>query len=68
MLAGSSSKAAPTGPTTKRGTLLAAACVFEGKVFTLRPIAPLESGEYVLCRAVSGGANLDPCYRFAVQD
>jgi hypothetical protein len=38
-----------------------------GELFTLRPVAPLESGEYVLCSAVSGGASLNVCYGFGVR-
>jgi hypothetical protein len=38
-----------------------------GEVFTLRPVAPLEAGEYVLCSAVPGGPNLNVCYSFGIQ-
>jgi hypothetical protein len=38
-----------------------------GNVFTLRPVAPLEPGEYLLCTAVPGGTNLNICYGFGVQ-
>jgi hypothetical protein len=38
-----------------------------GEVFKLQPAAPLESGEYALCRAVPGFANSSVCYGFGVQ-
>jgi hypothetical protein len=38
-----------------------------GEVFMLRPAAPLEAGEYVLCSSVPGGANLNVCYGFGIQ-
>ena len=38
-----------------------------GEVFTLRPVAPLEAGEYVLCAEVPGGASLKVCYSFGIQ-
>jgi hypothetical protein len=38
-----------------------------GEVFMLRPAAPLEAGEYVLCSAVPGGANLNVCYGVGIQ-
>ncbi len=38
-----------------------------GEVFTLRPVAPLEAGEYALCSAVPVAANLNVCYGFGVQ-
>ena len=38
-----------------------------GEVFKLQPVEPLESGEYALCSAVPGGANLSVCYGFGVQ-
>jgi hypothetical protein len=38
-----------------------------GEVFTLRPAAPLEAGEYVLCAAVPGGPDLNACYSFGIQ-
>jgi hypothetical protein len=38
-----------------------------GEVFTLWPAEPLEAGEYLLCAAVPGGANLNVCYGFGIQ-
>jgi hypothetical protein len=38
-----------------------------GQVFTLQPVAPLESGEYLLCSEVPGGATLNVCYGFGVR-
>jgi hypothetical protein len=38
-----------------------------GGVSTLRPVTPLEPGEYVLCTPVPGGADLDICYGFSVR-
>jgi hypothetical protein len=38
-----------------------------GEVFKLQPAAPLESGEYALCRAVPGFAGSSVCYGFGVQ-
>ena len=38
-----------------------------GEVFTLRPVAPLEAGEYVLCTEVPGGATLNVCYGFGIR-
>jgi hypothetical protein len=38
-----------------------------GEVFTLRPSAPLEPGEYVMCTPVQGGPGLKLCYRFGIR-
>lgn len=38
-----------------------------GEVFRVQPVAPLESGEYVLCSVASGGPNLNVCYTFGIQ-
>ncbi len=35
-------------------------------IFTLRPAAPLESGEYVLCKPVPGGFSVNVCHAFGV--
>jgi hypothetical protein len=35
-------------------------------VFTVRPVAPLEPGEYVLCATVAGGADVNTCYAFGI--
>jgi hypothetical protein len=36
-------------------------------VFRLKPVAPLESGEYALCSVATGGPNVNVCYSFAVR-
>jgi hypothetical protein len=36
-------------------------------VFTVRPAAPLEPGEYVLCTTVVGSADVNACYAFGIQ-
>ena len=38
-----------------------------GEIFTLKPAANLEPGEYVLCTTVAGGPGLNLCYPFGVQ-
>ena len=38
-----------------------------GDIFTLRPTAPLDAGEYVLCTTVPGGPGLNLCYGFEIQ-
>jgi hypothetical protein len=36
------------------------------EVFTVRPVAPLEAGEYLLCAPVPGGSNVNACYAFGI--
>jgi len=38
-----------------------------GSIFTLRPNAQLEPGEYALCTGVPGGPGLDLCYSFGIR-
>jgi hypothetical protein len=38
-----------------------------GEIFTLRPTASLDAGEYLLCTTVPGGSDLNLCYGFGVQ-
>lgn len=38
-----------------------------GNIFSLRPEAGLEAGEYVLCAPVPGGPGLNVCYSFAIR-
>ncbi len=38
-----------------------------GGISTLRPVTPLEPGEYLLCTPVPGGTDLDTCYGFSVR-
>lgn len=38
-----------------------------GDIFTLRPNAPLQPGEYALCTGVQGGPGLDLCYSFGIR-
>jgi hypothetical protein len=38
-----------------------------GEIFTLRPTAPLDAGEYILCTTVPGGPSLNLCYSFGIQ-
>lgn len=38
-----------------------------GGIYTVRPAAALEAGEYVLCAEVPGGPGLNLCYSFAIQ-
>jgi hypothetical protein len=38
-----------------------------GDIFTLKPAAELEPGEYVLCTAVPGGPGLNLCYSFGIR-
>jgi hypothetical protein len=37
------------------------------EIFSVRPAAPLEPGEYVLCAPVPGAANVSACYGFGIQ-
>ena len=38
-----------------------------GEIFTLRPTAALDDGEYILCTTVPGGPGLNVCYSFGIQ-
>ena len=38
-----------------------------GEIFTLKPAAALDAGEYVVCAEVPGGPGLNQCYPFAIQ-
>ena len=38
-----------------------------GEIFTLRPTAALDDGEYILCTSVPGGPGLNVCYSFGIQ-